>query len=319
MPIFAGPIVPAPPEAPPPVVVPEVGYASISYIDPRGTVWPMTDTSLGFYALADGVSGLGAAPVSLTTDPLPRGGVRLRHVQPQARTIVWPVHVSGTTHQEFIDLWRALAKAFTDTLRYGPGVLHIARPDGRQRQIKVRYQDGWDGLGRAGTGISWDNAVITLLAEDPYYYDPVPQEIHRQTDTVANFLNPYPSVSSSQVLGATTVTNPGDVAAWPVWTITGPATLVTITNDDTGESFTLDPNAAAIGHGNLLAGEYVTVATDPPSVRYSDGSNWVGSLNWPAASLWSLAPGDNALTFELDGAGVDSAVDLSFYPRYETA
>jgi len=279
----------------------------------------MTDTALPFYALAEGVSGLGAAPVTLTTDPLPRGGVRLRHVQPQARTIVWPVHVEADTHQEFIDLWRSLAKAFTDTLRYGPGVLDVARPDGRRRQIKVRYQEGWEGLGQAGTGISWDNAVLTLLAEDPYYYDPVAQVVHRQTDSAADFLNPYPSVSSSQVLGATTVTNPGDVDAWPVWTITGPATLITMTRTDTGEAFTIDPNATAIAHGNLLASEYVTVATDPPSVRYSDGSNWAGALNWPAASLWSISPGDNQVTFELDGAGSGSAVDLSYYPRYETA
>jgi hypothetical protein len=313
------PVTPPPPPPPPPVTIPEVGYASISYIDPHGTVWPMTDTNRGIFALAEGVSGLGAAPVTLTTDPLPRGGVKLRHVQPQGRTIVWPVHVEADTHQEFIDSWRAMGKAFTDTLRYGPGILDIARPDGQRRQIKVRYQEGWEGLGQAGTGISWDNAVVTLLAEDPYYFDPDPVTITLTTGTPADFFNPYLSLSSAEVLGETLITNPGDVDAWPSWTIAGPATLVTITRNDTGEAFVLDPNATSIAHGNLLLGESVSVSTDPPSVRYQDGTNWIGALNWPAAVLWGLQPGENDLTVELDGAGTGSAVTLTFYPRYEMA
>lgn len=306
---------------PPPAVIPEVGYASISYIDPSGAVWPMTDQSRGFFALAEGISGLGAAPVTITSDPLPRGGSKVRHVQPQPRTIVWPIHVEADTHQEFIDLWRAIGRAFTDTLRYGPGVLDIARPDGKRRQIRVFYQEGFDGLGQAGTGISWDNAVMTLFCEDPYFYDPEPVTIRRGfggTEASEDFLAPYPSVSSSQVLGDTTLTNPGDVVAWPTWTITGPASGVVITNSDTGESFAIDPDATGIAHGNLLSGETVTVATDPPSVRFG-GVNWTASLNWPSAQLWSLHPGGTAVDFNLSGAGAGSSVTATFYARYETA
>ena len=297
--------------------IPEVGYASISYIDPQGVVWPMTDSSRPYFALGDGISGLGAAPVALTTDVLPRGGARLRHVQPQPRTILWPVHVEQDTHQHFIDVWRQLGRAWTDTLRYGPGVLDIARPDGRRRQIRVRYQDGWQGLGQPGTGLNWDRAVVSLLAEDPYFYDPVPTVQTRSFGGAsADFLSPYPQVSNSQVLGDTIVSNPGDVMAWPVWTITGPATSVTITNTDTGEAFTINPSATAIGHGNLLAGETVTVTTDPPAVRFGT-DNWSGALDWPTASLWGLPPGDTAVNFNLAGASAGSSVSLAFNARYE--
>jgi hypothetical protein len=322
VPILAGAIAPPPPPPPvipPPASVPEVGYASISYIDPSGTVWPMTDPSMPYFALADGVSGLGAAPVVLTTDPLPRGGVRLRHVQPQARTVIWPVHVQGRTHQEFTDLWRALGRAFTDTLRYGPGLLDIAMPDGTRRQIRVRYQDGWQGMGQPGTGLSWDRAVVSLLAEDPYFFDPAPVLLTRAFAGAMDFLSPYPLVTSSQVLGDSVLHNPGDVTTWPVWTITGPASMVTITRTDTGESFTLDPNAAGVAHGNLLAGQTVTVTTDPPSVRYQDGTNWVGALNWPSAALWGLEPGDTPVTISLTGASAGSSVTAAVTARYETA
>ncbi|UNZ20631.1 phage tail domain-containing protein [Streptomyces sp. 891-h] len=400
----------------PPVEVPGVGYASVTYIDPTGAVWPMTDRARDYYALSDGISGLGAAPVELTTDDYPRGGSRLRHAQPVSRSIVWPIHVQGDNHQEFVNTWRRLARAFTRTLREGPGVLEFARPDGGRRQIHVYYQEGFEGLGQPGTGVTWDRAVLTLYCEDPYWYDAVPRVVHREQGVGEDFFVPYPSVSSSQVLGATTVTNPGDVVVWPEWVITGPASSVTFTRSDSGDAFTLDPTLLG---GSLLATEQVTVTTDPPRVRKQtaevqtidlggatagtititfDGytttdiaydadaatvqaalealpnvdagditvtggplpatislsfagqylgvdvpevtitptgltggtvtvatttpgatTNWVGALNWPGAVLWALEPGDNAVTFQLDGSGAGSAVDLSFHPRYETA
>ncbi|MEV1020711.1 phage tail protein [Streptomyces sp. NPDC050264] len=300
----------------PPVEVPEVGYATITYIDPAGTRWPMTNLAGDWFVLAEGVSGLGAAPYTLTSDPHPRGGARLRHVQPQPRSIVWPLLVKGADHNVFTANWRALARAFTRTLREGPGLLEVARPTGSIRRIPVYYQDGWDGRGQRATGITWDSATVTLWCEDPYWIDAVPVGIHRESGVLVDFLAPYPSVSSGQVLGATTVTNVGDVEVWPTWTITGPATRITFTREDTDETFIVDP--ATIGKPGLGSGEQVIVSTDPPQVR-GPGGNWIGALNWPEAVLWPLPPGDTAVTFQLTGAGPGSAVDLTYFPRYETA
>ncbi|WP_318202970.1 phage tail protein [Streptomyces sp. SCL15-4] len=332
MPLITAPVVTPPDTGQPPaggggIVLPDLGRAVVTYYDPAGGVWPLTTRSLGWKTLAEGVSGLGAVPYELTTDQRARGGATLRHVQAQPRQIVWPIQVRGDTHMQFIERWRALATAWTRTLRDGPGVLEIARPDGSRRQIEVIYQEGWEGRGTAGSGWIVDTAVMTLFCEDPYWIDPVPVVVHREQAASGSFFAPFPTVSSSQVLGATTVTVPGDVAVWPTWTVTGPASLVTFSVSRTTrsgpvtESFVLDPTA--VGHGALLPGEQVTVRTDPPQVRYLDGSpdgvNWIGALNWPAATLWSLQPGDNAVTFTLAGSGPGSAVDLSFYPRYETA
>ncbi|MGW1039322.1 phage tail protein [Streptomyces sp. NPDC002547] len=312
----------ATPVTPPPIEVPEIGYASITYVDPTGRRWPMTDIAGEWYTLAEGVSGLGATPYVLTSDPHPRGGERLRHVQPQARTIVWPVLVKGADHMRFTRNWRDLARAFTRTLRQvggvrTPGTLEVARPDGSARRIAVFYQGGWDGRGQTATGIDWDSAVVTLWCEDPYWVDVVPVRVHRETSTQGDFLVPFPTVSSGQVLGATTVDNPGDIEVWPTWQITGPAAAITFTREDTGDSFVLDMTATS--HGELLAGETVTISTDPPRVRSSTNENLVDGLNWPEAILWSLPPGETPVTFQLDGAEAGSAVDLVFYPRYETA
>ncbi|MCF2130107.1 phage tail family protein [Strepomyces sp. STD 3.1] len=330
MPIITAPVTTPPDTGPPggtPVPLPEIGYATAQYTDPSGTVWPLTDIESGWFTLADGVSGLGAVKYELTTDAQPRGGARLRHAQPQPRTIVWPLFVQGKDHVELTARWRALATAFTRTLREdeGPGVLEIARPDGTRRQIRVHYLDGFEGQDQQGWGRDADTAVISLWCEDPYWIDPVPVTVHRETGVLSDFLDPYPSVSSSQVLGDTVITNPSDTLVWPTWLVTGPASLVTFEvtrqtrNGPVTEAFTLDPDAPEIGHGDLLAGEQVTISTNPPQVRFQDGSNWVGALDWPAAVLWSLAPGDNAVSFVLAGSGPGSAVDLAFNPRYETA
>ncbi|MEU2992594.1 phage tail protein [Streptomyces griseoincarnatus] len=316
MPLITAPVVTPEEPTTPPVELPEIGYATVTYVDPAGTRWPMTDLTADWYTLAEGVSGLGAAPYVLTSDPHPRGGARLRHVQAQPRTIVWPVLVKGADHTAFTANWRDLGRAFTRTLREGPGTLEVARPDGSARRIAVYYSSGWDGQGRTATGITWDSAVLTLWCEDPYWEDVQAQTVHRESGALVDFLVPYPTVSSSQVLGATTVTNPGDVEVWPEWTITGPASAITFTRDD-GAEFVLDMTATA--HGALLAGETVTVSTDPPRVRSGIGENLVAGLNWPEAVLWSLPPGETAVTFQLDGAATGSAVDLTYHPRYETA
>lgn len=316
MPILAGP--PSSPPGPG-LVVPDVGYAVATWYAPDGSVWPLMDEDSGWFTLPDGISGLGAESIQITTDRRPRGGVRVRHIQPIERTITWGLHVySDESHQEFVDRWRAVMHAFDQTSELGPGWLEIARPNGSARRIQAYYQEGFDG--EAGLGVLSDSAVITLLCEDPYWQDATPTVIRRGYAEGVPYLAPYPTVSSAHVLGETTVTNPGQVIAWPEWLITGPASGLTATLGTTGEAFTIDPNATpSPAHGNLLAGEQVTIRTDPPQVRGPDGSNWIGALDWPGAELWGLPAREHQVIFGLAGAGPGSQVQLTFYPRYKSA
>lgn len=331
MPLITAPVQPPDPGTPggggTPIPLPGVGNATAWYTDPTGTVWPLSESARGWFTLAEGVSGLGAAAYTLTSDAQPRGGARLRHVQPQPRTIIWPLYVYGADHLQFTERWRALATAFTRTLRRGrdkrrtPGTLTVARPDGTSRSVRVFYSAGFEGQSKRGSGIISDAVALALWCEDPYWEDAEPVTVHRQAGEMADFLVPFPSVSSSQVLGETVVDNPGDAVVWPTWTITGPATLIRFTNETTGDAFALNP--AAVGHGPLAAGETVTVQTDPGRVRFQDGTpdgvNWSGALDWPEAVLWGLEPGENHVIFQLDGSGPQSAVDLVFHTRHETA
>ncbi|MFC6885284.1 MULTISPECIES: phage tail protein [Actinomadura] len=310
------PILAAPPAAQPGLVIEDVGYVVATWYAPDGSVWPLMNEDLGWHTLADGVAGLDAAAITITTDKRMRGGVRVRHIRPEQRAITWPLDVySAESHTQFVARWRELMLAFTQTSRLGPGWLEIARPDGTARQAAAYYQAGFEG--RHGMGVLSDQAAITLLCEDPYWSDRDPVVIDRAYATGVPFLVPFPTVSSAHVLGDTTIVNPGDVEAWPTWTITGPASGLTATLHTTGEAFTLDP--ALTAHGPLAAGETATIRTNPAQVRGPADAVWTGALDWPGAVLWSLPPGEHPVTFAVAGAGPGSAVRLEFFPRYESA
>lgn len=258
------------------------------------------------------VGGLGAAPVDLVTEPDPAGGVRWRFTRPKERSIVWPLRVRGATNVEFLALWRATVEAFTQTDRLGPGLLRLTRPDGSAREIEALYASGMEGQPAEGAWLE-DTLVVNLFCPDPYWRDTVATVLVRGAEDPVDFLAPYPSVSSGNVLGANTVLdNPGSVPAWPTWTLHGPATQLVATSDTRGgQSFTLAYN--------LLEGETLTITTSPISVTGPGGVNLIDALNWPNAQLWRLDPGSNNINFQVDGAGATTEAEFAFYPRHQTA
>lgn len=279
-----------------------------SYIDPDGGVWPLSAPELG-WATLDDVSGLGPAPVELVTDPHPRGGERVRHTQPLSRVITWPVAVWGDSHLEFLGRWRALSRAFSMTRRKGPGRLRVSRPDGSAREILVHFQGGFEGV--PGMGYTDDVAIISLFCEDPYWRAVNPLSIRYTAGTVRPFLNPFPSLSSGRVFGDAQATNPGEIEAWPEWTLTGPATGLFAENVTTGEAFELTYP--------LTAGQTIRIATETGEVWGPSGQPLTWALDWPGAVLWGLDPGLNDVRFVVADAALGAAIDLAYSPRFETA
>lgn len=312
--------VPAPPTGTPtPGYVsrqPQPGTMHATWTDPTGREWVLTGPHEQHgWLTRPQVGGWGAAPVTLVTDPLSRGGVSVRHQRREARRITWPLHVYGDTHLEFLDRYRRLMGAFTSTKYRGVGVLRVARPDGEDnaREIECLYEDGFGGE----PGENWvsANPTLTLLCPDGYWRSTTKQFVERTYVAAGGnpYLGPYMTVSSSQVLGESTINNPGDVEAYPSWTLTGPATQLSATNTTTGESFVLTHT--------LTAGQTATITITPTRamLRGPGGVNLVGALNWPGAVLWGLVPGVNEVDFQVSGSAAGTRVELSYYPRYETA
>lgn len=317
MPLLTGTMTaPPPPPTPPPSagwppMVSDVGTITASWIDPEGTVWPLSDRSdeRGWFT-TPGPSGWGATQYELVADPLSRGGELLRFVRAQPARLTWPLHIFGETNVGFRDRWRALKRAFTMTVhRRAPGTLRVRYGDGDGREIDCYYEDGFGG--QPGENWTYANPVLTLYAPDGYWRAVDPLRVVRQQSTGVPFLDPYPTVSRGSVLGETVIDNPGDVVAWPTWTIVGPASQIEATNSTTGDAFTL---TTAID-----TGEVVTITTERPTVRDNAGANIVSALNWPSAVLWGLLPGSNEIDFTVTGAADGTRIELEFYARYEGA
>lgn len=284
---------------------------SAQWTDPDGQVWQLTDASpTSNWFTPPGPSGWDSPPYEYTLDPLAGGGETVRSVRNTSARITWPLHIWGDDHPEFVAAWRQLRRAFTLTShRAAPGTLRVTRPDGTAREIECYYEEGF--AGAAGEGWLSANPVVSLLAPDGYWRDTTPVTEARSFAAGSSFLAPFPTVSSAQVLGAATIDNPGEVEAWPTWTITGPASVVTATNYTTGKQWILSHT--------LNAGELAIVTTRPPTVRGPAGENLVNDLNWPEVDLWPLDSGLNSVDFSVAGAASGTAIELTYYPRYEGA
>lgn len=294
----------------------------IAYVDPYGVEWFLGIEALDAIGMTatTGVTGLGLPPRTITADPNPRGGTSPRHVQKGPRTVILPVLIEGADHSTFLGRFRGLAEAMDATDTAGPGWLVVYRPDGSRRLTPCYYEAGFDH--DPDLTATTDLVVLQMYCPSPWWQAPDPIVIPRSGGSAAvSFLSPFFRLTNTQIFGSTTATNPGGITAWPTWTITGPTTFVTATNNTTGESFTFNP--VGFRGSGLAAGEVLTITTDPPTITGPaggpNGTNWSGSLNWPGAILWGLRKGDNAITYTVSGGSSATAVDLSFYPRWATA
>lgn len=218
-----------------------------------------------------------------------------------------------TTLEEAIAAW---ARRF-NVLR-GPGQIRRTRSDGTTR--RVLYCDYEDGFGIDQAQGIWNSgaqgAVLMFFAADPFWYDDADTVVPFTTGGAGLGFFPIPNpttgsfitLASSEVYGSVTVDNDGDVPVFPVWTIEGPGSDISLQNLTTGEELTL----SAAGGLSLVAGETLTIDTRPGETLLEvDGTNVARYLS-DASSLWPLALGDNLLQVSMAGATGASSVELSY-------
>jgi hypothetical protein len=103
----------------------------------------------------------------------------------------------------------------------------------------------------------------------------------------------------------------GDTQTWPVWTIIGPATSVTLVQESNGKRLELV--------GDINDGSTVTIDTRPrqQAVYDDSGQNLMGRLS-PGFSFFPLDPGRNDISVAVAGADAGTAVSLTYVPRWAT-
>ena len=278
------------------------------------------DLDLTGYGVLVGATGRFNAPRSIATQAVPlREGLRVVRANVGAQEMTIPVYISGATLAVLLDRVGWLSRWLeTDEDHYA--YLRYTRPDATRREVAVQYRGGLEGdesfrNAMLVDGGAYMTVVLDLLAPDPAWYDltdtePEPYAIGSVT---ATWPYSWPLVlTSSEVLAVASIDNGGDLPAYPVWTVTGPSSDLTLTNHTTGE-------VLRVAHA-LAAGQTLAIDTRPRYLRSSDWQVYdaAGANLYTAASgtLWTLPSGISTIQVTVAGATSASSVQLAYRRRW---
>ncbi len=219
--------------------------------------WIGTDgTETAFRGVSKGTMGRGVPPVRplVTTQPNRSGAVYSGALH-GVRRISFPFEVFGTVAADGSDV-RAEVRAWALRLATltAPGKLRCTTEVGDVREITCWYVGG---LELVENGSNYQQATLEFDAPDPYWVDNVDTTAQASgASGITSFFPFFPlSLSSSEIAAELTIDNTGDLEAWPVITIAGPAVSPTLRNFTTGQLLTLNRTVAA--------GETVTLDARP--------------------------------------------------------
>ncbi|WP_137843864.1 hypothetical protein [Microbacterium sp. 2FI] len=213
-----------------PVVVPDPRpspwqHLSMVWVGWDGSTWDLGTGEEGVRLLRDGVEGLHFPPIekwSSRSSAFP--GKRPRGWQALERAVFWPLRIRAQSSEE----WRVLQDRFFNTIhpsRHGEWQVQ-AGTQVRRVRLTGTFEDPHthplDPYAR-GLGIYG----VTLEADRPYWSgDPIsagPWSAVEEVDFFDAEGSPPFHISASNSPTTASFTNPGDVDAYPVWTVVGPA------------------------------------------------------------------------------------------------
>lgn len=279
-----------------------------------GSNWSLSDEQSGLVMMR-GARGFGGITIENHRDEhASLAGSRWRDFRALNREFFLPLHVYSDGSS---DDWVKHNRAFLRTMRAGKqGWIHIIHPDGHHRRIQARYDKGLEEAFEMDPAFyGWATYGIYLTAEQPYWERANPvRGIWRAPDPRYFFGGgseptdaPPFGISEEQNVTTATITNPGDVEAWPTWIYRGPATSATVGVDGR----TVDIPIA------LLEGESITINMDPQvqaALRENgnDVTSQLGSFEFAPIPEGASVP----LDIQLIGAGGGS-IEILLTPLYE--
>jgi len=277
-----------------------------------GSVWDLGDRAGGVVFADGGASGFHTPPFEhhRTTSPA-LSGSKWRGVRTEERPVDWNLLVwSDNDSAE----WRARDAGFNKTLRPDKtGVWEHTTPDGERRYLTLRYEGGEMVSLEKGDPHKAGYSLYQLqfIAEDPYWHG---EEILRSwqptsgspgTSFFGTSGGPDFTIVPSSDISSASVPNPGDVSAWPIWTLIGPLTGINI-----------QFNGGTLVAPDVAAGQTLVINTDPRvATATRNGADVMGLMDtWDPRAL--PAGAETGVSVTVSGVGT---VRLSLVPRYYRA
>lgn len=285
---------------------------TFTWIDADGGSLVIGGPSTTTYQVDLGASGRFMPKPRVQTDTIPGqpGGV-LREVNHDIRDFVLPLSIAASSEANLRTLLRDLMYRMNP--KRGQGKIRVTSPLGDQREITCLYAAGLEGDEKEGSsGPEFQAFPLAFTSHDPYWYDVSPTAKSFVLTSLPSFFPILPlHLTASQLVVEDTVTNSGDEETWPVWTITGPGSAITLRNFTSGLLLSI-PSIT------LTAGQVLTIDTRPlvKSVTLNDGTSLFSEIDHTVSTLWALQVGVNAVRLEMTGITAASALAVSYYQRY---
>lgn len=281
--------------------------SNFQIIDEAGTTWQIWDGSPAYFQLLDGA---GLAPVRRITQGSPlQHGVTDKGFRLEPRKMSLALQIQGTSESDADSKQDSLAYIFGPT--NNALKLRATRLDGGVRQIDC-YTDGALDFPMSKRMGAMQEVIVPLVAPDPIWYDPLQQSSNVFMPTSATY---QISLSASGLTWED----------WPVLSIIGPATGLTISHLYSGDSIVFS--------SAIPAGETFVIDLRPGQktvYRSSDGANRISYLN--AASLSALgalriypekwlkllngSATNNIITAAATGTSGATKLTVDWYKRY---
>lgn len=306
------PIVVTPEEIPPPPQADWPGISGMTWTGWDGSVWDLLG-SAGL-CLTPGVRGLNMPPVDRFTSTSPAlAGSRWRGHRTLEREVFWPLLLWSDAGS--VD-WLDFDRAFWATMRPDKaGTWTVSDPQGLSRSLRVRYSDDSDHASDMDPSkFGWSVYGLRLVAEQPFWEgDPVTRTWNNDSFVpffggVAGGKGPSFYISSGSTLVSAEVSNPGDVDAYPVYTVTGPV-----------DSASVGYAGNTVSLGAIPAGQQRIIDTRPDRLTVTDANGvdkWSELTGDPQFDA-PIPPGESVpLSLSMVGTGT---VSLTLTPLYYRA
>lgn len=285
----------------------------LSWIDASGTEWPLNGETYYLAMIGDtGITGMPPYVMTESKTPLADGAV-LRYTLADVRPVDVPLLTKAASYSELFTAFRALSGALNP--KAGPGILRSTAPDDTVRDLNCTYASGYEHDWSQGFADHMP-AVLVFRAHDPFYYDTDATQVGPFFASAAPAFFPIMPIhlGSSSVLTGFSIDNDGDTDAFPVWTIHGAGSAITLTNNTTGKALALT------GNGGLTLGssDVLTIDTQARTVLLNGVTSEYSKLSF-ASSLWTLAQGFNSIGVSMTGTNGSSFIQCQYKRRWLNA
>jgi tail protein len=227
-------------------------------------------------------------------------GAVVQSIRHDVREFDLPLYAATTSYDALQVLLTEMAYDMDPVA--GEGILRRISKSNALSDLFCRCVSGTGIEGEGANGPIAHKPTLIFQAYDPYWYrEPVALRFVVGGQTGWFPMLPV-HLGASAVIGDVQVENTGHVESWPTWTITGPGTDVTLTNNTTNETIAI--------LRELSAGQQVVIDTYTGQVT---GANWRRYLT--RRVMWALQPGMNDLTLTMNNSTPSSTIDMVYRPR----